>query len=79
MKNVSVMRLISEIGIFAAIGYVLDEIQGAYSIAFVNGGSIGIAITFSILSIIAFLVCIKKTKFDKNAIKIILKKETEIF
>ena len=45
MKNVSVMRLISEIGLFAAIGYVLDEIQGAYSIAFVNGGSIGIAMT----------------------------------
>ena len=43
MKNVSLTKLIAEIGLFAAIGFVLDEIQGAYSISFVNGGSIGIA------------------------------------
>ena len=43
MKNVSITKVIAEIGIFAAIGFVLDEIQGAYSVSFVNGGSIGIA------------------------------------
>ena len=43
MKNVSLTKVIAEIGIFAAIGFVLDEIQGAYSVSFVNGGSIGIA------------------------------------
>lgn len=43
MKKVSVTQVIAEIGIFAAIGFVLDEIQGAYSVSFINGGSIGIA------------------------------------
>ncbi len=38
------IRTISEVGIFAAIGYVLDELQGALSKGlFINGGSIGFA------------------------------------
>ena len=38
------IRTISEIGIFAALGYVLDELQGALSKGiFINGGSIGFA------------------------------------
>lgn len=38
------IRTISEIGIFAALGYVLDELQGAVSKGvFINGGSIGFA------------------------------------
>ena len=43
MKNVSVTRIICEIGIFAAIGFVLDEIQGAIAFSFPQGGSIGFA------------------------------------
>ena len=38
-----IVKIITEIGIFAAIGFVLDEIQGAYSVSFTSGGSIGIA------------------------------------
>ena len=38
------IRTISEVGIFAAIGYVLDELQGVLSKGlFINGGSIGFA------------------------------------
>ena len=38
------IRLIVEIGLFAAIGFVLDEIQGAiFGAVFPSGGSIGIA------------------------------------
>ena len=43
MKNTSITRIICEIGIFAAIGFVLDEIQGAIAFSFPNGGSIGFA------------------------------------
>ena len=42
MKN-NIVRTIAEVGIFAAIGFVLDEIQGVLAFSFVNGGSIGIA------------------------------------
>ena len=38
-----IVKIITEIGIFAGIGFVLDEIQGAYSVTFTSGGSIGIA------------------------------------
>lgn len=42
-KKLSV-KIIAEIGIFAAIGYVLDLLQGSlFSTVFPNGGSIGIA------------------------------------
>ena len=44
MKNKKdVTRTMIEIGLFAAIGFILDEIQGAYSVSFTSGGSIGIA------------------------------------
>ncbi|MCR4911357.1 MAG: energy-coupled thiamine transporter ThiT [Bacilli bacterium] len=45
MKNThQVVRTISEIGMFAAIGYVIDELQGIIGKGlFVNGGSIGFA------------------------------------
>lgn len=45
MKRVSTTTLtICEIGIFAAIGYVIDELQGILSKGlFINGGSIGFA------------------------------------
>lgn len=43
MKKASITRIICEVAIFAAIGFVLDEIQGAYSVSFTGGGSIGIA------------------------------------
>ncbi len=45
MKNLNV-KVITEIAIFAAIGFVLDFIQGLYSDflpTFFNGGSVGIA------------------------------------
>ena len=44
MKNVNqTVRTIVEVGLFAAIGYVLDEIQGVLSVSFTAGGSIGFA------------------------------------
>lgn len=43
MRTRSVTRIICEVAIFAAIGFVLDEIQGALSVSFTGGGSIGIA------------------------------------
>ena len=43
MKKGSIVRTIAEIGIFAAIGFVLDEVQGALSFSFTAGGSIGFA------------------------------------
>lgn len=44
MKNNNIVRTIAEVGIFAAIGFVLDEIQGiAFGAVFTAGGSIGIA------------------------------------
>ena len=43
MKKVSLTRIICEIAIFAAIGFILDEIQGAIAFSFPNGGSIGFA------------------------------------
>ena len=43
-KRVSPVTLMCEIAIMAAVGWVLDELQGAFSKGlFVNGGSIGIA------------------------------------
>ena len=42
MKNK--IAVLAEIAIFAAIGYVLDVLAGAYSNFFPNGGSIGIAL-----------------------------------
>lgn len=43
-KTQNTIRTICEIGIFAAIGYVLDELQGIISKPlFINGGSIGFA------------------------------------
>ena len=44
MKNKNIIRTIAEVGIFAAIGFVLDEIQGiAFASIFTAGGSIGFA------------------------------------
>lgn len=43
MKKASITRIICEIGIFSAIGFVLDEIQGAIAFTFPSGGSIGFA------------------------------------
>lgn len=43
-KTSNSIRIICEVGIFAAIGYVLDELQGIISKGlFINGGSIGFA------------------------------------
>ena len=43
-KNSNVITTMCEVGIFAAIGYVLDELQGVLSKGlFINGGSIGFA------------------------------------
>ncbi len=42
-EKVSITRLISEVAIFAAIGFILDEIQGVIAVSFTSGGSIGIA------------------------------------
>ena len=43
-KTSNYIRTICEIGIFAAIGYVLDELQGVFQKGlFINGGSIGFA------------------------------------
>ena len=45
MKNKSnTVRTITEVGMFAALGFVFDELQGILSKGiFVNGGSIGFA------------------------------------
>jgi len=44
MKSLFNIRTMAEVAIFAAIGFVLDAIAGAYSAPlFINGGSIGIA------------------------------------
>ena len=43
MKRNNVIRTMIEIALFAAIGFVLDELQGAIAVSFPNGGSIGIA------------------------------------
>ena len=44
MKNTNqTIRTIVEVGLFGAIGYVLDEIQGVFSVSFSGGGSIGFA------------------------------------
>ena len=42
-EKVSITRLISEVAIFAAIGFILDEIKGVIAVSFTSGGSIGIA------------------------------------
>jgi thiamine transporter len=45
MKEIFSVRTMAEVAIFAALGYVLDFLAGVYSqFAFVNGGSIGIAL-----------------------------------
>lgn len=44
MKKTFSVRTMAEVAIFAALGYVLDFLAGAYSAPlFVNGGSIGVA------------------------------------
>ena len=44
MKRTNTIRTITEVGMFAALGFVFDELQGILSKGiFVNGGSIGIA------------------------------------
>ena len=44
MKGNNIVRTIAEVGIFAAIGFVLDELQGiAFAGVFTAGGSIGFA------------------------------------
>lgn len=44
MKKTSTIRTICEVGMFAALGFVFDELQGILSKGvFVNGGSIGFA------------------------------------
>ena len=43
-KNKNIVRIIAEVGIFSAIGFVLDELQGiAFASVFTAGGSIGFA------------------------------------
>ena len=42
-KRNDVVRTMCEVGLFAAIGFILDELQGALAISFPAGGSIGIA------------------------------------
>ena len=49
-KKISPVALMCEIGIMAAVGFVLDELAGAmFKGVFVNGGSIGIAMVAIIL------------------------------
>ena len=44
MRNKNIVRIIAEVGIFSAIGFVLDELQGiAFASVFTAGGSIGFA------------------------------------
>ena len=43
MKSSQTIRTIVEIALFAAIGYILDEIQGVFAVSFTSGGSIGFA------------------------------------
>ena len=43
MKSRQTIRTIVEIALFAAIGYILDEIQGVFAVSFTSGGSIGFA------------------------------------
>lgn len=44
MSNKKTTQIISEIGLFSAIGFILDEFQGLFFKGiFINGGSIGIA------------------------------------
>ena len=51
MKRTNTIRTITEVGMFAALGFVFDELQGILSKGiFVNGGSIGIAM-IAVLSI----------------------------
>lgn len=52
MKRNNIVRIICEIGLFASLGFVLDELQGILGKGlFVNGGSIGFAmITVVIIS-----------------------------
>ena len=54
MKNTQqTIRTITEIGLFAAIGYVLDELQGIIGKGlFVNGGSIG----FAMIAVIIIMI-----------------------
>lgn len=43
-KSSKTIRIISEIGLFAALGFILDEVQGLFFQGiFINGGSIGFA------------------------------------
>lgn len=42
-------RTMIEIALFAAIGFVLDELQGAVAVSFPNGGSIGFAMVAVLL------------------------------
>ena len=54
-KRMIDIRVMAEIAIFAALGFVLDLVQGAYSNAlFGNGGSIGIAM------IVVFLISYRR-------------------
>lgn len=54
-KRMIDIRVMAEIAIFAALGFVLDLVQGAYSNAlFANGGSIGIAM------IVVFLISYRR-------------------
>ena len=47
MKRESVVKTMAEIAIFSSLGFVLDIVASVYSkAAFVNGGSIGIAMEF---------------------------------
>lgn len=42
-KSSNIIRTMCEIGLFAAVGFILDELQGALAVSFPNGGSIGLA------------------------------------
>ena len=42
-KSSNLVKTMCEVGLFAAIGFILDELQGAIAVSFPNGGAIGIA------------------------------------
>ena len=48
-KSSKTIKMIVEIALFAAIGYILDEIQGVFAVSFTSGGSIGFAMVAVLL------------------------------
>ena len=73
-KTQKLIRTICEIGLFAALGFILDEIQGALSGSlFIAGGSIGFAMIAVLIiayrrGLIPALVTIWKDTFKDDAL-----------